>query len=80
MNILRAPGTKSVNFGLFKKFSDQGVDEDADGGDIHQRLQSPNYAAPNTTVNSASPGLVSAMQSLEGAGPRTTRFGLRLDF
>jgi hypothetical protein len=31
-------------------------------------------------VNSAAGGLINAMQSLEGAGPRSTRIGARLDF
>lgn len=80
VNILRAPGTKSVNFGLFKKFAIKEWMKLQMEATFTNALNHPNYAAPNTTVNSGSGGLITSMQSLEGAGPRSTRLGLRLDF
>jgi hypothetical protein len=40
----------------------------------------PNYAPPNTTYNTASFGTISALQTAEGAGPRTLQITARFSF
>jgi hypothetical protein len=40
----------------------------------------PNYAVPNTTFNTAAFGTISALQSAEGAGPRTIQGTFRVSF
>jgi hypothetical protein len=80
VNILRAPGSRSVNAGLFKKFTIKEWMKLRMEATFTNVLPHPNFAAPNTTINSASGGLIDAMQSLEGAGPRSARIGMRLDF
>ncbi|MCZ2073786.1 MAG: TonB-dependent receptor [Bryobacterales bacterium] len=80
LNILRAPGTKSMNMGFFKKFpitETMGLQMEATFTNIFNH---PNFAAPDSLITSGSAGAVLAVQSLEGAGARTTRLGLRLDF
>jgi hypothetical protein len=81
-NILEGPGEKSVNLGLFKEFA---VKE-------HARLRfeatatnvanHPNFLNP--AANISAPGSVGTINSTrsfnDGAGYRTVRFGLRLDY
>ena len=80
VNILRAPGTRSMNAGMFKKFAVKEWMKVQIEATFTNVFNHPNFAAPSTTVNSASGGLINSMQGLEGAGPRTTRLGARLDF
>jgi hypothetical protein len=80
VNILTGPGTRVLNGGFFKRF------------DLTERfrlqmeatftniLNHTNFAAPDATVTSGSGGVILATQSIESAGPRTTRMALRLDF
>lgn len=80
VNILRGPGTAVLDMGMFKKVP------------IKERLQfqlemtftnvlnHPNFGLPNALITSSSVGLVQSSQTIEGAGPRTARLGLRMDW
>ena len=43
-------------------------------------LNHTNFANPDLNISAASAGMILATQTIEGAGPRTTRLGVRLDF
>jgi hypothetical protein len=85
VNVLRGPGTRSMNAGFFKQFQiREGWRLQAEAT-FTNFLNHPNLGIPNATINSPAGGLITATQNQqysahEGAGPRTTRFGLRMDF
>ncbi len=85
LNILRGPGTRSMNAGIFKAFRiREGWKMQAEAT-FTNVLNHTNFGVPNAVINSASAGIITATASSqssahEGSGPRTTRFGLRLDF
>jgi hypothetical protein len=85
LNILRGPGTRSMNAGFFKSFVlREGWKLQAEAT-FTNFFNHPNFGIPNATINSGSAGLITQTQNQqysahEGSGPRTTRFGLRLDF
>jgi hypothetical protein len=85
LNILRGPGTRSMNAGVFKAFRLlEGWKMQAEAT-FTNVFNHPNFGIPNATIHSGSAGVITATQdqqytSHEGAAPRTTRFGLRLEF
>ena len=69
-----------MNMGFFKKFhitETMGLQMEATFTNVFNH---PNFGAPDSLITSGSAGAVLAAQRLEGAGARTTRVGLRLDF
>lgn len=80
VNILRAPGSKSVNLGLFKKFQISERLRLQMEGTFTNVLNHPNFGAPDGNLSSGSVSRIGGTQSMEGTGARTTRLGLRLDF
>jgi hypothetical protein len=80
VNILQGPGTANVDLGLYKRF------------DLRERwrlrleatftnaLNHANFGTPYSNISVNSAGIVQSIQGMEGAGPRTTRLGARLDF
>jgi hypothetical protein len=85
LNILRGPGTRSMNAGIFKSFAlREGWELQAEAT-FTNVLNHPNYGLPNMNISSGAAGLISQTRDQqssahEGSGPRTTRFGLRLHF
>ena len=49
-------------------------------GQFFNLFNHPNYAVPNTTFNTSAFGTISALQSAEGAGPRTIQGTFRVSF
>ncbi|MCC7339465.1 MAG: TonB-dependent receptor [Bryobacterales bacterium] len=80
VNILRGPGTQSMNLGLYKQFHLSERFRLRMEGTFTNLLNRANFAAPDAVLSSGSVGRINATQGLEGAGGRTTRVGLRLDF
>jgi len=85
LNVLRGPGTRSMNAGLFKSFRIQERWRLQAEATFTNVLNHPNYGLPNAVINSASAGVITQTRDQqtsahEGSGPRTTRLGLRLDF
>ena len=80
VNILRGPGTQLLNLGFFKRFSlGESVRLQAEMT-FTNALNHPNFGTPRSTITSSGAGVIQSTQSMEGAGSRTTRLGLRLDF
>lgn len=80
VNVLRGPGTRVLHMGFFKKVH---VSERATlqlEGTFTNILNHTNFANPDANISAASAGVIQATQTMEGAGPRTTRLGIRLDF
>ncbi|MCC7343089.1 MAG: hypothetical protein IT170_18545, partial [Bryobacterales bacterium] len=80
VNILRAPGSKAMNLGLYKKFDLSERLKLQMEGTFTNVLNHPNFAAPAANISVSSAGRIGGTQSLENAGPRTIRLGLRLTF
>jgi hypothetical protein len=80
VNILRGPGTEFVNLGLFKRISlTERVSMRAEAT-FTNVFNHPNFAVPDSNISSSSAAVILSTHNLEGAGPRTTRLGLRLEF
>jgi hypothetical protein len=85
LNILRGPGTRSMNAGIFKAFRLRERWKVQAEATFTNVFNHPNFGIPDATIHSGSAGVITATQdqqytSHEGAAPRTTRFGLRLEF
>ena len=74
------PGTQTVSLSLIKtvRFSEAAHFEF--GAQAANIFNHPNYAPPNTSVNTAAFGTITSMQSAEGAGPRSIQLTGRLMF
>lgn len=85
VNVLRGPGTRSMNAGFFKAFRLREKWKMQAEVTFTNFFNHPNFGIPNSTINSGAGGLITQTQNQqysahEGSGERTTRFGLRLDF
>lgn len=80
VNVLRGPGTRVLHLGFFKTFAVHENFRMQLEGTFTNFLNHPNFALPDANISGASAGVIQASQTIEGAGPRTTRLGLRLDF
>ncbi len=85
LNILRGPGNRSMNAGFFKSFKLKERWKLQAEATFTNVLNHPNYALPNANISSGGVGQITQTRDQmtsahEGSGPRTTRFGLRLDF
>lgn len=80
VNVLRGPGTRVLHMGFFKKLSfGERLNLQLEGT-FTNILNHTNFANPDLNISAASAGMILATQTIEGAGPRTTRLGVRLDF
>jgi hypothetical protein len=80
INILRGPGTQLLNLGAFKRFVLTENLRFQMEATFTNALNHPNYSNPSSNVNNATAGVIQGVQGGEGAGPRTGRIGLRVDF
>jgi hypothetical protein len=80
VNILRGPGTEVLNLGAFKRFVLRENLHFQFEATFTNALNHANFGNPNANVSNATAGIIQSVQSLEGAGARTGRIGLRLDF
>jgi hypothetical protein len=80
VNILRGPGTEVVDLGFFKQIAIKENLKFRLEGTFTNALNHPNFGVPNSLITSSSVGIIQATQSYEGAGARTARVGLRLDW
>ena len=74
------PGTQSVSLGLLKSFALGERLRFSVGAQVANALNHRNYDIPNLQVDSGAFGLISGLQSAEGAGPRTVMLTGRLTF
>jgi hypothetical protein len=77
---LQGPGTQAVSLSLIKtiKFSESARVQI--GAEASNLLNHANLAPPNTTLTTSSFGKISALQSAEGAGPRSVQLTARISF
>jgi hypothetical protein len=80
VNILRGPGTEVLNMGLFKKIPLTERLQSRLEGTFTNVLNHPNFGVPNSLITSSAAGLIQGSQTVENAGPRTARLGLRFDW
>jgi hypothetical protein len=78
--ILRGPGTIAISAGLSKTFRLSEKLRLRAEATFTNLPNHPNFLPPNVTVNSPLFGILTAVQSAEGAGNRTGQLGIRLDF
>ena len=77
---ISGPGTQAISLSLMKSVSIREGIRFQFGGQAANLFNHPNYAPPNTTFNTAAFGTISALQSAEGAGPRTIQVTARFMF
>jgi Carboxypeptidase regulatory-like domain/TonB dependent receptor-like, beta-barrel len=77
---LQGPGTQAVSLSLIKtiKFTESARVQI--GAEASNLLNHANFAPPNTTLTTSSFGKISALQSAEGAGPRSVQLTARISF
>jgi hypothetical protein len=80
VGILNGPGTQVVSLSMFKSVAVSERVRFQLGASAANLFNHPNYAAPNTSFNTAAFGTIGGMQSADGAGPRALQFGARLTF
>jgi hypothetical protein len=80
VGILTGPGTQVVSLSMFKAVAVTDRVRFQLGASAANVFNHPNYAAPNTTFNTAAFGTIGALQSADGAGPRALQLGARLTF
>jgi hypothetical protein len=76
----QGPGTQSISLSLLKTVQIKEKYRIQIGAQTANLFNHPNYAAPNTTFNTSAFGTISALQSAEGAGPRSIQGTLRVSF
>jgi hypothetical protein len=77
---IQGPGTEAVSLSLIKTIK---VGEKASaqiGAETTNLFNHPNFAPPNTTLNTKAFGTISALQTAEGAGPRALQLTARVSF
>jgi hypothetical protein len=80
VNVLRGPGNQVANMGFFKSVSVRENWRLRLEGTFTNVFNHPNFGMPDANISSASAGQIQSTHGWEGAGARTTRLGLRLDF
>ena len=76
----QGPGTQSVSMSLLKTVAIKERYKVQLGAQTANLFNHANYATPNTTFNTSAFGTISALQSAEGAGPRTIQGTFRVSF
>ncbi len=77
---INGPGTKAVSLSLFRTFK---VTERVNlrfGAAVTNAFNHPNYGTPGLTLGTSSFGIISSMQTAEGAGPRAMQLTGRITF
>ncbi|HTA68531.1 MAG TPA: TonB-dependent receptor [Bryobacteraceae bacterium] len=80
VGVAQGPGTQSISLSLLKTVQIKERYRLQLGAQTANLFNHPNYAAPNTTFNTSAFGTISALQSAEGAGPRTIQGTFRISF
>jgi hypothetical protein len=85
VGVVQGPGTQSVSMSLLKTVQIKERYRFQLGAQTANLFNHPNYAAPTsanpyTTLNTSTFGTISALQSAEGAGPRTIQGTFRVTF
>jgi hypothetical protein len=74
------PGTQAVSLSFFRTFKYAERMQFRVGAAAANAFNHPNYGTPSLTLGTSSFGIISTMQSAEGAGPRTIQVSGRLTF
>jgi hypothetical protein len=74
------PGTDTVALSLFKNISIRERMKLRFGASAANLFNHPNYGTPGLTLGTSSFGIISSLQSAEGAGPRSLQMSGRLIF
>jgi hypothetical protein len=74
------PGTQAVSLSLFRSFSVKERAKVRIGMAVANAFNHPNYGVPGLTLGTASFGTISALQTAEGAGPRSLQLSGRITF
>ena len=80
VGVAQGPGTQSISLSLLKTVQIKEQYRIQLGAQTANLFNHPNYAVPNTTFNTSAFGTISALQSAEGAGPRTIQGTFRVSF
>jgi Carboxypeptidase regulatory-like domain/TonB dependent receptor len=80
VGVAQGPGTQSISLSLLKTIQIKEQCRIQLGAQTANLFNHPNYAVPNTTFNTSAFGTISALQSAEGAGPRTIQGTFRVSF
>jgi hypothetical protein len=80
VGVANGPGTQSVSMSLMKSVPIRETMRFQIGAQAANLFNHANYAAPNTTLNTAAFGTISNVQSAEGAGPRVIQGTARFTF
>jgi hypothetical protein len=79
-NVLVGPGATILDLGLYKTFRFSERFRAQLEGTFTNLLNQPNYGSPNTNIRSGSVATIRNLFGRYGAGPRTGRLGLRIEF
>src|SRR5262249_7038667 len=74
------PGTQTVSVSLIKSVKLSEAARFEFGAQAANIFNHPNYAPPNTSVNTNAFGTITSLQSAEGAGPRSIQLTGRVTF
>jgi len=80
VGVAQGPGTQSISMSLLKTVAIKERYRVQLGAQTANLFNHANYATPNTTFNTAAFNTISALQSAEGAGPRTIQGTFRVSF
>ena len=80
VGLAEGPGTQSIALSLLKTVQFKERYRVQLGAQTANLFNHPNYAVPNTTLNTSAFGTITALQSAEGAGPRTIQGTFRVSF
>src|ERR1019366_9190161 len=74
------PGTQAVSLSLLRNFKIKERVNFRLGAAASNAFNHPNYGTPGLTLGTSSFGIISSMQSPEGAGPRSLQMSGRITF
>ncbi|HYA18493.1 MAG TPA: TonB-dependent receptor, partial [Bryobacteraceae bacterium] len=74
------PGTQAVSLSLFRSFKIREKATFRFGASASNALNHPNYGLPGLTLGTSSFGIITSMQTADGAGPRTVQLTGRVTF
>ena len=80
VGILIGPGTAVYHLGVGKAFDIREGTKLRFLSTFQNLFNHPNFGLPGNRVRTSSIGVISSLQTAEGAGPRTIQFSLRLEF
>jgi hypothetical protein len=80
VGVAQGPGTQAISLSLLKTVAIKERYKMQLGAQTANLFNHANYSTPGTVLNTASFGTISALQSAEGAGPRTSQGTFRVSF